>query len=183
RGERGTVGRMRPGAGGGRGAGCAPPLPSTPRNRLIAPDPTPRAPSPSAPDRARERETTRRPPGTARQQGRRSGPRARRRPRVVDHQRDTPVEHGFLVPARLARRDLAIPRLTVAHRADLVRREAAHRRQVLLHRLRPGLAETQIVLRAARRVREALQDRKSTRLHSSHVKISYAVFCLKKKTA
>src|SRR5437868_9915909 len=28
----------------------------------------------------------------------------------------------------------------------------------------------------------ALQDRKSTRLNSSHVSISYAVFCLKKKT-
>src|SRR5690606_36964654 len=27
-----------------------------------------------------------------------------------------------------------------------------------------------------------IQDRKSTRLNSSHVKISYAVFCLKKKT-
>src|SRR6266511_2186671 len=29
--------------------------------------------------------------------------------------------------------------------------------------------------------RDAGQDRKSTRLNSSHVKISYAVFCLKKK--
>src|SRR5690606_41819643 len=29
--------------------------------------------------------------------------------------------------------------------------------------------------------RPAFQDRKSTRLNSSHVKISYAVFCLKKK--
>src|SRR5690606_40966396 len=29
---------------------------------------------------------------------------------------------------------------------------------------------------------EAQIDRKSTRLNSSHVKISYAVFCLKKKT-
>src|SRR5690554_7062252 len=28
----------------------------------------------------------------------------------------------------------------------------------------------------------ALTDRKSTRLNSSHVRISYAVFCLKKKT-
>src|SRR5690606_11018565 len=28
---------------------------------------------------------------------------------------------------------------------------------------------------------ESMQDRKSTRLNSSHVKISYAVFCLKKK--
>src|SRR5438067_9154568 len=31
-------------------------------------------------------------------------------------------------------------------------------------------------------VRDVLQDRKSTRLNSSHVSISYAVFCLKKKT-
>src|SRR5690606_39990878 len=29
----------------------------------------------------------------------------------------------------------------------------------------------------------SMGDRKSTRLNSSHVKISYAVFCLKKKTA
>src|SRR5690606_40880347 len=29
--------------------------------------------------------------------------------------------------------------------------------------------------------KEPLADRKSTRLNSSHVKISYAVFCLKKK--
>src|SRR5438874_3762830 len=28
----------------------------------------------------------------------------------------------------------------------------------------------------------AVEDRKSTRLNSSHVEISYAVFCLKKKT-
>src|SRR5690606_39566619 len=31
--------------------------------------------------------------------------------------------------------------------------------------------------------RQQLADRKSTRLNSSHVKISYAVFCLKKKMA
>src|SRR5690606_41489109 len=30
-------------------------------------------------------------------------------------------------------------------------------------------------------VRHLIADRKSTRLNSSHVKISYAVFCLKKK--
>src|SRR5699024_12825349 len=30
-------------------------------------------------------------------------------------------------------------------------------------------------------VEDLLQDRKSTRLNSSHVSISYAVFCLKKK--
>src|SRR5690606_41179153 len=33
-----------------------------------------------------------------------------------------------------------------------------------------------------RRALIVTQDRKSTRLNSSHVKISYAVFCLKKKT-
>src|SRR5438270_8957023 len=32
-----------------------------------------------------------------------------------------------------------------------------------------------------RRVLKREQDRKSTRLHSSHSQISYAVFCLKKK--
>src|SRR3712207_7777579 len=30
-------------------------------------------------------------------------------------------------------------------------------------------------------IQEVLQDRKSTRLNSSHANISYAVFCLKKK--
>src|SRR5438132_5934639 len=34
---------------------------------------------------------------------------------------------------------------------------------------------------AADRVRDRPQDRKSTRLNSSHTVISYAVFCLKKK--
>src|SRR5207302_7009710 len=34
---------------------------------------------------------------------------------------------------------------------------------------------------AAREDRRSSTDRKSTRLNSSHVKISYAVFCLKKK--
>src|SRR5699024_12026772 len=35
---------------------------------------------------------------------------------------------------------------------------------------------------ASRRPPASAQDRKSTRLNSSHVSISYAVFCLKKKT-
>src|SRR2546430_12045870 len=34
---------------------------------------------------------------------------------------------------------------------------------------------------ANRRGRDLLEDRKSTRLNSSHSQISYAVFCLKKK--
>src|SRR3989442_7625879 len=38
-------------------------------------------------------------------------------------------------------------------------------------------------LRRLDRQREAAGDRKSTRLNSSHVRISYAVFCLKTKKA
>src|SRR3989442_11454175 len=58
--------------------------------------------------------------------------------------------------------------------------QGRHRR----HRLRRGSASG---LAAAIREREAQSgirrrpDRKSTRLNSSHVRISYAVFCLKKK--
>src|SRR5207302_6165152 len=37
------------------------------------------------------------------------------------------------------------------------------------------------VLSRSDRSRQSPRDRKSTRLNSSHVKISYAVFCLKKK--
>src|SRR2546430_3649555 len=43
------------------------------------------------------------------------------------------------------------------------------------HELTPGQ------LRAPARARGQRQDRKSTRLNSSHSQISYAVFCLKKK--
>src|SRR5256885_5372883 len=42
----------------------------------------------------------------------------------------------------------------------------------VVHRRRPGLV---------RRPGDGDQDRKSTRLNSSHLVISYAVFCLKKK--
>src|SRR5204863_9465780 len=42
-----------------------------------------------------------------------------------------------------------------------------------------GIIENADVLR--KRLEQDGQDRKSTRLNSSHVEISYAVFCLKKK--
>src|SRR5690349_25177912 len=42
-------------------------------------------------------------------------------------------------------------------------------------------AEGALVDLALARAREGHADRKSTRLNSSHVEISYAVFCLKKK--
>src|SRR5436305_12007083 len=48
------------------------------------------------------------------------------------------------------------------------------------HRCRAGRLRGSSHCTAAPR-QVALQDRKSTRLNSSHVRISYAVFCLKKK--
>src|SRR5690349_22171717 len=52
---------------------------------------------------------------------------------------------------------------------DSVGRTAAH------------LADPDDDLAAVGRHAEQIEDRKSTRLNSSHVEISYAVFCLKKK--
>src|SRR5436309_4070231 len=50
----------------------------------------------------------------------------------------------------------------------------------VLH-LAQALAATGVTLPRLWVVTRGTQDRKSTRLNSSHVKISYAVFCLKKK--
>src|SRR5690606_41858573 len=67
----------------------------------------------------------------------------------------------------------------------LLRQIAAHGVLEIAHRIcGPGMllaAQAQHVLTADVE-RLAIEDRKSTRLNSSHVKISYAVFCLKKKT-
>src|SRR6266508_5235337 len=58
--------------------------------------------------------------------------------------------------------------------ADEIRRDLANGRSGAGHRELPH----QVLLKT-RRARQ--RDRKSTRLNSSHVAISYAVFCLKKK--
>src|SRR3712207_7926023 len=68
-------------------------------------------------------------------------------------------------------------------------RHAVHGDPVLLHHLeqrRLGLRRRPVDLVGDDDVREhrtgmELEDRKSTRLNSSHANISYAVFCLKKK--
>src|SRR5690554_7431589 len=61
----------------------------------------------------------------------------------------------------------------------------ARRRYVLVRNpdeaRRDALKRADIVKEVERRLEELKQDRKSTRLNSSHVRISYAVFCLKKK--
>src|SRR5437868_7916218 len=72
------------------------------------------------------------------------------------------------------------PRSTLFPYTTLFRSHPVHRRAALLQRPRvlpPAARGSRRLLR--RRAR--LVDRKSTRLNSSHVSISYAVFCLKKK--
>src|SRR2546426_5009468 len=49
--------------------------------------------------------------------------------------------------------------------------------------VRPPLRPPRDQPRRGRAPRPRLQDRKSTRLNSSHLVISYAVFCLKKKNS
>src|SRR5258705_4209169 len=55
--------------------------------------------------------------------------------------------------------------------------------QLVLHaaRLQTGLGESTAAKLAKRLRRIHCKDRKSTRLNSSHLGISYAVFCLQKK--
>src|SRR5258707_2341147 len=48
--------------------------------------------------------------------------------------------------------------------------------------VRELIARARALLRRPRVLSAAIADRKSTRLNSSHANISYAVFCLKKKT-
>src|SRR5438067_13549337 len=64
-------------------------------------------------------------------------------------------------------------------------RRLKHKTQVFIapegDHYRVRLTHTLEVSQIARTVSRALRDRKSTRLNSSHVSISYAVFCLKKK--
>src|SRR5699024_11570494 len=95
------------------------------------------------------------------------------------------------------RRRRAPPRSTPSPSTTLFRSLAwltAHRHLVRDYERHPGVAEEMVrwavigrMARSLTRGRDAVrqqawtQDRKSTRLNSSHVSISYAVFCLKKK--
>src|SRR5207249_7646355 len=87
-----------------------------------------------------------------------------------------------LCPASLDCEDLGdalVAQLGQAHRVE----QLADRRLQLLHgplEITPLLLRTAPV-QTADDADRSLEDRKSTRLNSSHVSISYAVFCLKKK--
>src|SRR3712207_7889569 len=59
---------------------------------------------------------------------------------------------------------------------------APHDRVALLHQEAVSCLRGRRRIVAGRGVVHQLQDRKSTRLNSSHANISYAVFCLKKNS-
>src|SRR5690606_40514118 len=80
----------------------------------------------------------------------------------VDEQLETLQERRVTAEARFEELDMQL--------ADSQERHA---------QLDDSVIEAERKLNQAREQQRALEDRKSTRLNSSHVKISYAVFCLK----
>src|SRR5437773_7794005 len=66
----------------------------------------------------------------------------------------------------------------------LVRQKILHVGECLARRRRHVVRDRRALANVPPAARKALAniDRKSTRLNSSHITISYAVFCLKKKT-
>src|SRR3712207_8845563 len=76
------------------------------------------------------------------------------------------------------------PRSTLFPYTTLFRSDGQDRSPLLNERLQLGDRALRCVDADHRPVlrREVSRDRKSTRLNSSHANISYAVFCLKKKT-
>src|SRR5690606_41252905 len=81
----------------------------------------------------------------------------------------------YVFPVRLA-----IPRIWAKSKRSMAFPHSADEVQALVSP--PCLTDLRLVRELAPRRQNAETDRKSTRLNSSHVKISYAVFCLKKKT-
>src|SRR5690606_40987043 len=97
-------------------------------------------------------------------------------PAVVQVARRLVPPRAFLtVLVRFPRRSTPFPYTTLFRSRRRCRggRQLGRRRQHAHGRVGPGRGRTR---------RHGRRDRKSTRLNSSHVKISYAVFCLKKKT-
>src|SRR5690606_40654902 len=93
------------------------------------------------------------------------------------------TEFGRLVAERMG---WTVPSLDSASSIlDFMRESAAFQRKVEdWAKANPGEAaelRQHAAEEATRKHEDRISDRKSTRLNSSHVKISYAVFCLKKK--
>src|SRR5437899_7917743 len=82
--------------------------------------------------------------------------------------------HAQLIEWLLARTAAARWGVTRARFATALERSAVHHFRGRVREAEPTDADVAAYL-------ASLQDRKSTRLNSSHLGISYAVFCLKKK--
>src|SRR5256885_6424660 len=84
-------------------------------------------------------------------------------------------------------RSTLFPYTTLFRSRRLAARHHSHRRQHARHLRARAVSDAQVELRDGARAGGAVlggaaaRDRKSTRLNSSHLVISYAVFCLKKK--
>src|SRR5690606_42015610 len=89
----------------------------------------------------------------------------------------------FVIILRLPPRSTLFPYTTLFRSVGvLLERNVAAAAQAAVggdHELAAAVVDA--IRQAVRREAAEHQDRKSTRLNSSHVKISYAVFCLKKK--
>src|SRR3712207_3847912 len=98
-----------------------------------------------------------------------------------------PREVGEEALGKLAQNLLENPLVTGAiSRAFEAREKAVQAQEVAFSALNiPSAADIERLTRRVRSVSQRLEgieeDRKSTRLNSSHANISYAVFCLKKK--
>src|SRR5688500_19935066 len=76
----------------------------------------------------------------------------------------------------------SVPEYVVIRHRHVLRPDAEKAADTDHHRLDLALATHQHLVDLPDRVMVEPEDRKSTRLNSSHLVISYAVFCLKKKT-
>src|SRR2546421_9745930 len=87
----------------------------------------------------------------------------------------------FFLMIRRPPRSTLFPYTTLFRSADPEGCAHARGRRPDPRRGRPPHGRPQAPARAGEVVHEVAEDRKSTRLNSSHDQISYAVFCLKKK--
>src|SRR5690554_7583537 len=87
------------------------------------------------------------------------------------------VRRGELVAQRVHGNQRGVPGLVAEIVFELTTRQLGTRGR--FHGYKPGVFVSRHVM--AKEGEGDARDRKSTRLNSSHVRISYAVFCLKKK--
>src|SRR3712207_8844257 len=99
------------------------------------------------------------------------------------------LEHGLLRPSFVPPADIRRLRMLTRYREQLMgdRTREATRLELMLEdaSIKLSSVASSLTTVSARAMLGALiegEDRKSTRLNSSHANISYAVFCLKKKT-